>query len=196
MIDWTELLTSDGPVALGVGGILGAIAYRIRTHRRERRQAEMFAGRVTPEQRRVRQIEAVLQRCAVSVGADAALLLWWEPTSIGGTVSAVAEWPGLMDSLGDMYDQLEQGPSYRRDVIDGLREHRWCSVRTRDLTPSSTLSDLCAARGIALTWHRYILEDDGAVLYVALSYRADTVDNEDVRHALRRVSTQLAELMR
>lgn len=195
MIDWTAVLTSE-PVAGGIGLALGAIAYRIRAIRAERQRADTFAGRVTPGERRGRDIAAALQRCAVSVDADAAILLWWEPTSIGGTVAAVAEWPGTLDPLADLYDQLEQGPSYRRDVIDALRERRWCAVRTAELTEASTLADLCAARGVALTWHRLILEDDGAVLYVALSYRTDEVDSETVRTAMRRLSMQIAELMR
>lgn len=192
MIDWTELLTSDGPVGLGIGALIMAVAHRVRTARIERRTRRAFVGLDDVDDLRLR-LAAEMQSTAQGIGAVSAVLLRWSSTQTGGEVTAIAEWPGTDAPSSPRLRRYEMGPVYRRDVITPLRAERWLYV-DRDTLQAEALSDLYLVRDVSCAYLRLVADDESTVLYVEVRYRQPPTLDASIREPMRELSARIAEM--
>lgn len=194
VIDWSTVLTADGPIAVGVGAAIVAGAHAIRTRRQERKQARAFVGAGFDDVDDLRlRLAAEMQATAQSIGAVSAVLLRWSSTQTGGEVTAIAEWPGTDAPSSPRLRRYEMGPVYRRDVITPLRAERWLYV-DRDTLQAEALSDLYLVRDVSCAYLRLVADDESTVLYVEVRYRHPPTLDASIREPMRELSARIAEM--
>lgn len=197
----------DGNLVKEVVALLGLLVAVGERHLKARRLQEQLrltqiaeADAVSGVERdaiRILHLNVLLQMAARELGASSAVLILWEPTTEGGTITVIAEWPGVLSPSALKYQGEELGNDYVRDVISPLRRTQWVTLRVEELSPGSALQDLYAAMKVGTSVVHTVLEEDtGALLYTSIRFiEQPALSEPEMRDCIRSLASQICAEM-
>lgn len=196
VIDWSSILTADGPIAGGIGLTLGAIAYRIRTAYVERRTRRAFVGadKAEPEQPFASVAHDLMIDALRPTGAVSAVLVRWDAAPSGGRVTAIAEWPGLDERTIPAMRGRDVDAKWSADVIEPLRSHEAVFLE-RDRLTSEALSDIYSLRDVSCAYLRAVACDAETMTYIEARYRVPPDLSASIREPMSVLAARIAEIL-